>query len=147
MPKVLNKRNTEITPNSVYIGRGSKWGNPFILNENTTRKEVVKKYEIYLLANPDLLKALYELKGKDLVCYCAPKECHGDVLLKYSDKLYCDQCKSSHLVTEIALVQLISGDWYDVTSDPQQILTMDKLDFTNPIKCIECGHTFYIGGN
>jgi hypothetical protein len=30
---------------------------------------------------PDLLDSIGELTGKHLVCFCAPKACHGDVLL------------------------------------------------------------------
>jgi hypothetical protein len=78
----------------VYIGRPSKWGNPFSHQEDTlaefrvkTRKEAVAKYEKYLLENKELMESLHELKGKVLGCYCKPLRCHGDVLKKYVDKL------------------------------------------------------------
>ena len=66
----------------VYIGRGSKWGNPYHIGQHGTRKEVIKKYENYLLGNTDLMNSLDELKGKVLACWCSPKACHGDVLIK-----------------------------------------------------------------
>jgi hypothetical protein len=65
----------------VYIGRGSKWGNPFILGKDGDRQEVIKKYLCYILNKPELMKDLPELDGKVLGCYCSPKSCHGDVLV------------------------------------------------------------------
>jgi len=64
----------------VYIGRGSKWGNPFVIGKDGNRDEVCDKYEAYLSSRPDLVLALTELKGKVLGCYCAPLRCHGDLL-------------------------------------------------------------------
>ncbi len=70
----------------VYIGRPSKWGNPFSIGKDGTRKEVIQKYEEYFLHNPHLMNFLYELKGKVLGCWCKPKACHGDILVKYMEK-------------------------------------------------------------
>jgi len=66
----------------VYIGRPSKWGNPFIIGKDGTREEVIRKYENYILGFPELLEQLSELKGKVLGCWCRPEACHGDVLIK-----------------------------------------------------------------
>jgi hypothetical protein len=66
----------------VYIGRGSKWGNPFVIGKDGTREEVIAKYEGYIKTQPHLMAALPELKNKILGCWCAPKACHGDVLIK-----------------------------------------------------------------
>lgn len=66
----------------VYIGRPSKWGNPFEVGVNGTREEVISAYEDCVRDQPDLMACLPELKGKILGCWCAPKPCHGDVLLK-----------------------------------------------------------------
>jgi len=67
----------------VYIGRGSKWGNPFRIGIHGNRTEVIAKYKEYFLSNQDLLEDSYELIGKTLGCWCSPKECHGDVLVKF----------------------------------------------------------------
>jgi hypothetical protein len=64
----------------IFIGRPSKWGNPFIIGKDGTREEVLKKYKEYILNKPELLNKLSELKGKILGCYCKPLPCHGDVL-------------------------------------------------------------------
>lgn len=66
----------------VYIGRGSKWGNPFIIGKNGTREEVIILYEKWLLKNELLILDLKELRGKKLGCFCYPSPCHGDVLIK-----------------------------------------------------------------
>lgn len=86
MPRVYNKYHKDAPLGSVYIGRPTKWGNPFSIGKDGTREEVVIKYEQYLKNRPELIKAAKkELKGKDLVCYCAPKTCHGDVLLEVAN--------------------------------------------------------------
>jgi len=78
--KVVNKRTHKPTPNDVYIGRGSKWGNPFKIGA-WSREEVIAKYERYIRhTKQHLLKDLHELRDKNLVCYCSPQACHGDVL-------------------------------------------------------------------
>jgi hypothetical protein len=64
----------------VYIGRPSKWGNPFEIGKDGDRKTVIRKYREWLIKQPELLAALPELKGKILGCWCSPKACHGDVL-------------------------------------------------------------------
>jgi len=73
----------------VYIGRGSKWGNPFVIGKDGNREEVISKYETYIMNRPDLIAALPKLKDRVLGCWCAPKACHGDILLKMiEDELY-----------------------------------------------------------
>ena len=78
--KVLNKRVDFIPEDSVYIGRPSKWGNPFVVGKDGTRHDVVMKYRKYLLENKQLLCDLVELKDKNIVCWCSPQLCHGDIL-------------------------------------------------------------------
>jgi hypothetical protein len=80
-------------PYDVYIGRPSKWGNPFSHMSNTlaqykvsTREEAVDKYEEWILQQQNLLKDLHELKGKVLGCWCKPQRCHGDVLVELCER-------------------------------------------------------------
>jgi hypothetical protein len=78
--KVVNLRKE---PYDVYIGRGSKYGNPFVIGRDGTREQVIDAYENWILKQPELLSNLrYELKGKVLGCYCKPAACHGDVLIE-----------------------------------------------------------------
>lgn len=83
--KVWNKRyNAPLE--AVYIGRPSKWGNPFVIGKDGTRAEVIEKYRRYLMRNERLLRDMSELRGKDLVCFCKPAACHGDVLLEFANQ-------------------------------------------------------------
>lgn len=85
MPRVLNVKKDDCD-HAVYIGRPSKWGNPFTLGVDGTRSEVIAKFENYLKRKPTLVnQAKLELKGKDLACFCSPKKCHGDILLKIAN--------------------------------------------------------------
>lgn len=82
------------SPYDVYIGRGSKWGNPYSHKEGTaakwvvdTREDAIRLYEEWLRSQPDLVAAAKkELKGKVLGCWCAPLACHGDVLIKIANE-------------------------------------------------------------
>jgi len=65
----------------VYIGRGSKWGNPFVIGKDGDRKTVIAKYRKALWCNKVLLNEVSELEGKTLLCFCAPNDCHGHVLI------------------------------------------------------------------
>lgn len=91
-PRVLNRR-TGSTSGAVYIGRPSRWGNPFSHRDGTlarfrvgSRDEAVDAYAEWIQTQPELLAALPELAGRDLVCWCAPARCHGDVLLALANQ-------------------------------------------------------------
>lgn len=78
----------------VYIGRPSKWGNPFSHKQGTqaqflvpTVQEAIQKYEEWVLQQPHLLADLHELKGKVIACWCKPGPCHGDVLARLADNI------------------------------------------------------------
>lgn len=66
----------------VDISRPNKYGNPFIIGVHGTRKEVIEKYESYILEKYTVEEIVEDLEGKVLGCYCSPKPCHGDVLLR-----------------------------------------------------------------
>lgn len=88
MARVLNIKEVGWDyPNSVYCGRPSDWGNPFRKGEDGNRKEVIAKFETWLLSNPEMMtRVKSELKGKNLLCWCAPKQCHCDVLLRIANQ-------------------------------------------------------------
>lgn len=97
---VLNKKTHGIPDGAVYIGRPTKWGNPFThIPSGTQAKFVVKTrglavqaYRNWIMQDEqkDLREAARnELRGKDLVCWCKPQACHGEVLevvAKYTDE-------------------------------------------------------------
>ena len=85
MCKVLNKHKVGLPAGAVYIGRGSKWGNPFRIGADGDRAAVITKHEAWLRDQHELLRLLDELRGCDLVCFCAPRPCHGDLLLRLAN--------------------------------------------------------------
>ena len=86
--KVYNKKLANIPKDAIYIGRPSKWGNPFSIGKDGTREEVIEKYENWVQTQPQLLEDIKnELCGKDLVCFCSPLKCHGDIIIKLANSL------------------------------------------------------------
>lgn len=92
--QVLNfhKIGQVIPENAEYIGRKSYkfnlpqsiFANPFPLKEGEPRGTTIEKYKKWLweqlLEEKITKKDILSLEGKDLVCYCAPQPCHGNVL-------------------------------------------------------------------
>jgi hypothetical protein len=91
---VINKN--ERPGEGVYIGRlrdidplvhpSKSWGNPFKISRDGTREQVIERYRVWLWAQIKAgtisVASLAELDDKLLACFCAPKPCHGDVLVK-----------------------------------------------------------------
>lgn len=77
-PQVHNRRESTAPSDAIYIGRGSSWGNPFVIGRHGSRDEVCDRFEKEILPTLDL----EPLRGKDLVCWCKPKRCHGDAILR-----------------------------------------------------------------
>lgn len=77
----------------VYIGRPSKWGNPFSHLPNSkaeflvdSKEEAIDKYREWLLSQPELVSQVKkELRGKTISCWCRPGWCHGDVLAEIAN--------------------------------------------------------------
>jgi len=86
---VHNRYHKTAPSDAVYIGRGSLYGNPFIIGKPhpdtgipMTRDDVCDLFEERILPNLDLSG----LHNRDLVCFCKPKRCHGDSLLLAANK-------------------------------------------------------------
>lgn len=71
----------------VFIGRGSIWGNPYVIGRDGTRSQVIAKYKARLLRTQWLLDRLPELRDKALGCTCKPLACHGDPLAEIVNSL------------------------------------------------------------
>ena len=89
--KVVNLR---INKHDIYIGRGSKWGNPFEVGRDGNREEVIEKYRKWIIGEtpspshslpPTIDEVRTELMGQRLGCYCAPLPCHGDILVELAE--------------------------------------------------------------
>jgi hypothetical protein len=86
-PRVWHIKDRNIPKDAIYVGRPSPFGNPFKIFLDGGRDAVIELYEKWVNERPDLLEKIKkELKGKDLVCWCAPKRCHADVLLKIANE-------------------------------------------------------------
>lgn len=90
--------------NNIYIGRGgiviidnerfpknnSLFCNPYKLNIDGSREEVIEKYKNYITkkieTNIIFKNELLKLKGKNLGCWCYPEFCHGNILLELIEK-------------------------------------------------------------
>jgi hypothetical protein len=78
-PKILNAREVGTKlEGSVYCGRPSKYGNPFKTGIDGNRTEVIEKHRIDQAKN--------ELRGTNLICWCAPKSCHCDIILEVANQ-------------------------------------------------------------
>ncbi len=81
--------NIKSSKYDVFIGRPSKWGNPFFVGYDGTRDQVIQMYRNWItkgLGN-HLIHDLHELKGKRLGCFCFPQACHGDILIELVSQL------------------------------------------------------------
>jgi len=87
MAELFNQYHRHNVPtDAVNIMRPGKWGNPFSVGNDGTRDEVVAKHWALLMEDSKLRQQVRaELKGKDLVCCCWPRRCHGDNLLKVAN--------------------------------------------------------------
>jgi hypothetical protein len=84
--------NAEVIEGStVYVGRPSKWGNPYVIGRDGDRDEVIDKFRVWAwsLNNSEWRASVRrELKGKTLECYCHPLPCHAQVLIEIAEEDY-----------------------------------------------------------
>jgi hypothetical protein len=78
-----------------YVGRPTPLGNPFRLEKEDQRDQVVNQYATWLQdqirrGNPEVIRALDELyralrhRGSiTLICFCAPRRCHAEVIAEH----------------------------------------------------------------
>lgn len=98
----------KIPENAVYIGRRmphfglqqSKFANPFKLSDDEPRGATIERYRVWLWeqirSGKITIEDLLALEGKDLVCFCHPHPCHGDVIeaaVKWARKVYNERRK------------------------------------------------------
>lgn len=93
-PKRIQRKRTKgwkMPPNTIYVGRPTKWGNIFKVGKDGNAEECVVLYMERMIGNiwnePNKFSIKRELKGKDLTCWCKEGEpCHADVLLEVANK-------------------------------------------------------------
>ena len=97
--RIGNKHYSPKTENDVYIGRGSPLGNPYVIIKGLrTRDKVCDDYNIYFnqqmsIPNSKIRLEVERLLGLvkqgidlQLMCFCAPHRCHGDIIKKYIEE-------------------------------------------------------------
>lgn len=105
MPERIQRKRSKgwkMPTDTVYVGRGSRWGNPFVIGKDGTAAECVEKYadwlmpyrhhgansglDAFLLSEANLTEVILELRGRNLACWCAPGQpCHADLLLSLAN--------------------------------------------------------------
>ena len=131
---------------SVYVGRPSKWGNPYHGDGPFDHAHVAACYRSFVM-RPE--KAAFraevraELMGKDLACWCAlDQPCHADVLLEIanepSDPIVTMAREGMVLAEAVPLVLAHWGDdrlkRYDLGVDPDGQILMRP----NPEGAMKC---------
>jgi hypothetical protein len=115
MPKRIQQRRTKgwrMPPGAVYVGRPTRWGNPYFPGSGMTRgffdKDMTPtEYDVrdprvqvqwfrelmMQLSPKGRAEFLAPLRGKDLACWCRltdkdgkPVPCHADVLLELANE-------------------------------------------------------------
>jgi hypothetical protein len=77
-PRVFNLYNPECPADAVYCGRGSAYGNPFVIGRDGDRDAVCDKFDAKVLPTLNVSP----LRGKNLKCFCKPARCHCDSILR-----------------------------------------------------------------
>lgn len=85
MAKVLNKRTHGVPAGAFYGGRGSIWGNKFVMGRDGDRDEVCDKFQAWFRDQHHLLRRLPEIRGMDGVCFCAPQRCHLNLVVRLAN--------------------------------------------------------------
>ena len=92
--RIINLRKEKPRqPWDVRVDRGTVWGNPYYMNGEGQRNEVCDLYEEYFSKRRRddeaferqiaELCALYLKHGRlNLFCWCAPKRCHAETIIK-----------------------------------------------------------------
>jgi hypothetical protein len=77
----------------VYIGRPSIFGNPYELRDprdEEARRRVIEQYQAWfherIETDPEFRAETERLRGHDLGCWCAPRACHGDVIIAWLEE-------------------------------------------------------------
>lgn len=92
--RVQRKRtkNWKMPENTVFVGRPSKWGNPYKIGYSFeydsyfTRDNVIREFTSYLFKS-NLIDDILELRGKNLACWCSEDDdCHADILLDLANR-------------------------------------------------------------
>lgn len=115
MTRIQRRRTPgwRMPPNAVYVGRPTRWGNPWRVDDDLGRAllwdaaTVVELYRVDLRTKVplgfDLAAFLQPLRGHDLVCWCRTCPAHADGLPLGT---VCPDCAPCHADVLLALANL-----------------------------------------
>lgn len=88
VPQVLNQSDfgRHWPRHTTYIGRGSPFGNPFIVGVHGERGECIDMFIAERSKDPKFIALVKQrLKNRHLGCHCKPRRCHGDWLFEVAN--------------------------------------------------------------
>lgn len=95
-PRRIQRKRTKgwrMPEGAVYVGRPTKWGNPYPMPSFEPHHMAVDRYRYWLrgtLRNgilPPQSIEITQLRGKDLACWCPlDQPCHADVVLELANR-------------------------------------------------------------
>ncbi len=99
-PKRIQRKRTKgwrMPEGAIYVGRPTKWGNPFGRGQQRSRRQAANDYSDWLAGNlfPHfeqerrqwILDNIKSLRAQDLSCWCPLSEdCHVDILLRLANE-------------------------------------------------------------
>ena len=110
-PKVYSKRKSAPAEygnppaNAVLVDRTTDYGNPFRIGKHGDRTMVLKLFADYASKRfADEPEWLDPLVGKDLICWCAPDDCHADILLRLAH----------HRNVQLTILEVVSDHWMTI---------------------------------
>lgn len=139
LPQIINLHtNRDSSLTYIKIDRGSEWGNPFVMASERDRHKVCDQFEQYahwrLTIEP---RWIDPIRGQNLACWCVPKRCHAETLLRLAN---------GPRRIEYPVLQLIFGDKPEPICQSQHKKTTifsDDLNFPTCggfwTYCVECG--------
>ncbi|TDC00030.1 DUF4326 domain-containing protein [Micromonospora fluostatini] len=88
----IQRRRTagwRMPPGVVYVGRPTRWGNPFGHSTREGRAEAIERFRRWVAERPEYAAAArVELAGKTLACWCPlDQPCHADELLRIANEV------------------------------------------------------------
>lgn len=99
MITVANKKRDWLHTDHVYIGRPSPLSNPFVVGRDGDRNLVISAYENWLRdqlvmqpassvaqAYRALVTRYWNGEDLQLICWCSPQACHGDVIKRFIEE-------------------------------------------------------------
>ena len=90
--RLSRRRGWRKPAGAVVVARPTKWGNPFVVDDERSRADAVDRFTRAITRGDitlqfDVADVRRELAGRDLACWCPLDEpCHADVLLRLANE-------------------------------------------------------------